>query len=148
MPHLPPSRGNVGRSSGIRGVLTAISPGVGHFINYKCTCALARFLVPCILSEKMEATAVKKVLVSIGENRRIVSFSSTPASSDAEILSKAIKETFGDVQKSGQEFYIQVRNKEWGGLFLDVLDQEIVDKAVINVLLKPQTHEVSCEKII
>ena len=40
----------------------------------------------------MEATAVKKVLVSVGENRRIVSFSSTPASSDAEILSKAIKE--------------------------------------------------------
>ena len=50
---------------------------------------------------KIEATAVKKVLVSVGENRRIV-FSSTPASSDAEILSKAIKETFGDVLKSGQ----------------------------------------------
>ena len=134
----------MGRSSGIRGVLTTdISPGVRHLINYKC--AVPRALH---FERKMEATAVKKVLVSVGENRRIVSFSSTPASSDAEILSKAIKETFGDVLKSGQEFYIQVKNEEWGGLFLDVLDQEIVDKAVINVLLKPQTREVSCEKII
>ena len=48
---------------------------------------------------------MKKVLVSVGENRRIVSFSSTPASADAEVLSKAIKETFGDVLKSDQEFF-------------------------------------------
>ena len=88
------------------------------------------------------------VLVSVGENRRIVSFSSTPASTDAEVLSKAIKETFGDILKSDQEFFIQAKNEEWGGLFLDVLDQEIVDKAVVNVLLKPQTHEVSCCEFI
>ena len=37
-----------------------------------------------------------------------------------------------------------MRNEEWGGLFLDVLDQQIVDKSVINVLLKPLAHEVSC----
>lgn len=89
---------------------------------------------------------MKKVLVSVGENRRIVSFSSTPASTDVEVLSKAIKEMFGDVLKSDQEFFIQVKNEEWGGFFLDVLDQEIFDKAVINVLLKPKTHEVSCDK--
>ena len=88
------------------------------------------------------------VLVSVGENRRIVSFSSTPASTDAEVLSKAIKETFGDILKSDQEFFIQAKNEEWGGLFLDVLDQEIVDKTVVNVLLKPQTHEVSCCELI
>ena len=92
MPHLPPPGGNLGRSSGIRGVLIAdISPGVGHLINYKCACALSWFLVSCILSERMEATVVKKVLVSVGENRHIVSFSSKPGFSDAEILSKAIK---------------------------------------------------------
>ena len=89
------------------------------------------------------ATVVKKVLVSVGENRLIVSFSSVPASSDAEILSKVIKETFGDELMSWQEFYIQVNNEKWCGLFLDVLDQEIVDKAVTNVLLKLQTREVS-----
>ena len=55
----------------------------------------------------MEATVVKKLLVCIGENRRTVSFSSTPASFNAEILSKAKEKTFGNVLKSGQEFYIQ-----------------------------------------
>ena len=49
-------------------------------------------------SRKMDATI--KVLMNIGENRRIVSFSSTPASTDAEALSKAVKETFCDVLKS------------------------------------------------
>ena len=84
----------------------------------------------------MDAT-IKKVLVNVGENRRIVSFSSMPASTDAEALSKAVKETFCDVLKSDQQFFIQVKNEDWGRIFLDVLDQEIVDKAVINVLVKP-----------
>ena len=94
--------------------------------------------------EKMEADTLKTVLVSVGENRRIVSFTSNSSCSDAEVLSKAIKERFADILSSEQQFFIQVKNEEWGGLFLDVLDQQIVDKSIINVLLKPLAHEVSC----
>jgi hypothetical protein len=90
------------------------------------------------------AERVKTVLVNVGENRRIVSFSNTPSSTDAEALSKAIKETFGDILKSDQEFFIQVKNEAWSGVFLDVLDQEIVDKAVVNVVvIQKPVEEVS-----
>ena len=86
------------------------------------------------------------MLVKIGDNRRVVSFSSTPGSTDAEALTKAIKETFRDVLiRPNQELLIQVLKsdfKEWGEVFIDVLDKEIEDKSVINVLLKP-IQEVS-----
>lgn len=87
---------------------------------------------------------MKTVLVNVGENRRIVSFFSTPSCTDAEALTKATKETFGDILKSDQEFFIQVKNEEWGGVFLDVLDQEIIDKAVVNVVLKPLQEVSHC----
>ena len=80
---------------------------------------------------------MKTVLVNVGENRRIVSFSSALGSKDVEALTKTIKETFGDILKSDQKFFILAKNEEWGGIFLDVLDQEIIDKAVVNVVLKP-----------
>ena len=91
---------------------------------------------------------MKTVLVNFGENRRIVSFSSVPApTTDAEALAKAIKETFSDILKPEQDFFLQVKTDEsgaWGGVFIDVLKQEIVDKAVINVvIIQKPIQEVS-----
>ena len=59
------------------------------------------------------------------------------------MLKSAVVETFGDVLKSNQDFFIQVKNEQWGGMFIDVLDKEIVDKAIINVILKA-TEQVCC----
>ena len=71
-----------------------------------------------------------------------------PASTtDAEALAKAIKETFGNVLKPDQEFFLQVKTDDsgvWGGVFLDVLNQEIMGKAVTNVVvIQKPIQEVS-----
>ena len=55
---------------------------------------------------------MKTVLVNVGENRRIVSFSSALGSKDVEALTKTIKETFGDILKSDQKFFILAKNEE------------------------------------
>ena len=87
---------------------------------------------------------MKTVLVNVGENRRIVSFSSMPSSMDAEALAKVIKETFGDVLKPDQEFSNYDDSGVWSGIFLEVLDQEIMDKAVVNVvMIQKPIQEVS-----
>ena len=102
----------------------------------------------CVQIETKMEERVKTVLVNFGENRRIVSFSSVPApTTDAEALAKAIKETFSDILKPEQDFFLQVKTDEsgaWGGVFIDVLKQEIVDKAVINVvIIQKPIQEVS-----
>ena len=88
-------------------------------------------------------SAEKTVLVTVKENRRIVSFSSEPGSTDADVLSKAVKEVFGDVLKLNQDFFIQVKKEQWSGMFIDVLDEDIVDKAIVNVIVKA-TEQVCC----
>ena len=87
----------------------------------------------------------KVVLVSIGENTRRVTFSipesseSTPVS-DTEALVQAIRVTFTDILQPDQNFFLQIKSKEWGGEFIDLLgNQKIPEKSVIRAVVKPVT---------
>ena len=83
----------------------------------------------------------KKVIVSLGENKRIVSFSTCAASDDVEALTQAICTAFKDVLQPDREFFLQIKNEEWGGAFLDVLgSDEIADRSVVRAVLKPVTE--------
>ena len=101
-----------------------------------------------VLVSKME----KVVLVCMGENKRIVPFS-TPAGSesqlqtassatvaDTEALAAAIRVAFKDVLQPGQEFFLQLKNEEWGGVFVDLLGGPIPDRSVVRAVLKPVTE--------
>ena len=77
-----------------------------------------------------------KVLVLLGDNTRVVCYNST------KDLKDSIVETFKDVIE-GQDFFLQVKSEEWGGLFVDLKDdEEVVDKSVIKAVIKPRKVEV------
>ena len=83
----------------------------------------------------------KMVLVSVGDNKRIVSFSTPAVSADTEALTEAIRVSFKDILQPGQDFFLQLKSEEWGGVFLDLLQsQEIFDRSVVNVVMKPMSE--------
>ena len=85
----------------------------------------------------------KQVIVSMGDNKRVVSFSNTATSavSDAKALTQAIRASFKDILQPGQEFFLQLKSEEWGGVFLDLLgSEEIANRSVVKAVLKPVTE--------
>lgn len=88
----------------------------------------------------------KEVLVSIGENTRIVPFA-IPSSSesapvvDVEGLKQATRATFEDVLQPGQDFFLQIKSEEWGGAFIDLLsNQRIAEKPIFRAVVKTVTE--------
>ena len=88
---------------------------------------------------------VKTVLVTMGENMRPVSFTTSLSAAavpdDTKALEQAIRLKFKDILQPGQEFIMQLRSEEWGGEFLDVFgNQEVADRSVVKVVMKPMSH--------
>jgi len=90
---------------------------------------------------------MKTVLVSMGDNNRVVAFGRTSdvRPVDSEALTLAIKAAFSDVLLPGQTFFLQIKSEEWGGVFVDILQQaEIPDKSMIKAVVmnvqKPEIH--------
>ena len=91
----------------------------------------------------MDADAqIKRVLVGMGDNNRVVSFQTTD-SDDITALSASIEDVFSDVLLPGQTFFLQVKSEEWSGVFLDLLEKaEIRDKSVIKAVVRKPAAEV------
>lgn len=83
-------------------------------------------------------TLTKTILVLLGENSRVVTFSSSSDaifSTDKEAAVSAILHTFRDVLPAGADFFMQVKREEWGGVFVDLLDADILlDKSVVKAV--------------
>ena len=79
------------------------------------------------------------MLVKMGQHNRLVSFS-TPITSplttfDMKALKEAIQGKFADVLQAGQEFFLQLKNEEWGE-FLDLQGNETIgDKSTIKAVI-------------
>ena len=81
------------------------------------------------------------MLVTVGMNTRHVSFSTPELTADMEALVQAIQDTFADNLQPGQQFFLQIKNEEWGGTFIDVQDrQEIADRSIVRVVMKSMTE--------
>lgn len=100
-------------------------------------------------SSRLALNFVEMELVCLNENRRVVSFSTPETSAvadaahttDVERLTQAIRVSFNNVLQPGQEFFLQVKNEEWEGVFLDLLeDKDVTDWAVFKAVLKPVTE--------
>lgn len=80
----------------------------------------------------------KEVLVRMGENTRPVFFSTVIT--DTEPLMQAIRVTFADVLQPGQDFFLQLRRKEWDNAFVDSVGcQEVANRSVVRAVMKPVT---------
>ena len=80
----------------------------------------------------------KNVLVSLGDNTRVVAFQSGgDGADDLSSLSDAIKGIFKDVLLPGQTFFLQVSSSEWGGMFIDLgSGVSVKEKSVIKAVLQ------------
>lgn len=82
------------------------------------------------------------MLVGLGESRRIVTFETSAILTDIECLKKAIRSVFPEVLGPGQDFFLQIKNEEWGGVFIDLLDGEVLNKSTMRAILKPAVPAV------
>ena len=78
----------------------------------------------------------KKVVVTLGKRKRIVSFKSEAAHSDRWILAKRIREEFQDRLKDDRgEIVLQMKNSEVND-FIKVGDDDVIeDKAVLEFFI-------------
>ena len=87
--------------------------------------------------------ATKQILVSVGENHRVVCIHPSTELKDTALLKNGIKQMFADILPPRCDFYIQMKSAEWGGVFIDVdLEEEIAEKSVVNVVLKSKEVQI------
>ena len=84
--------------------------------------------------------ATKTVLVSLEERNRPVTFSGTK-----EALIKAIEVVFLDVLGESKDIYLQIKDESWGGIFVDILEQEIPDRGIIKATRVVSTTSVESQ---
>ena len=77
----------------------------------------------------------KSVLVMLGENTCVVTFSAGSSMTEKEAVTSAIHLTLSDVLVLHHNFFLQVKSEEWGGAFVDLLSDNIVDKSVVKAVL-------------
>ena len=76
------------------------------------------------------------MLVSMGEHKRPVKFSTIIRITDKEALTQAVQVTFDDILQPGQEFFLQLESEDWG-TFLDLPDShEVADRSVVKAVIK------------
>ena len=73
-----------------------------------------------------EDTRIKTVLVCVGERRRPVQFSGFN-----QQLCTAVRKAFSDVITPTDEVFLQVKDETWGGMFIDLVDQDVPDRSVL-----------------
>ena len=88
----------------------------------------------------------RKVLVTVGNNNRIVAFTMpdpsialdfTPVYNDVAVLARAIRVAFKDVITSDQEFFLQIKNQECGGMYVDLVETgQVANRSVCRAVLK------------
>ena len=123
MPHYPPP-GQCRRNGGVFNLIltSKVAPYVGNLtrtITHERKCAINKKLH---VSEKVHNMASEKcILVLLGNNTWVVKFTSGVVDVHA----------FSDVLQPGHEFFLKVKREEWGGVFVDVQenDEIVVVKA-------------------
>ena len=88
--------------------------------------------------------AEKGVLVRYGERSRSVTFTSG-SESDSDLLLKEVVKTFDDQMPKSTKLFLQIKEEEWGGEFVDVSrTQSIPDRSVLKVVMQ----KVSANNIV
>ena len=79
----------------------------------------------------------KRALVSIGENTHVVCFCMSADSGEEDALAQAVQVAFKDILHGDQEFFLQCKDEEWGGAFVDLAGTaQVSDKSVCRVVVK------------
>ena len=86
------------------------------------------------------------VLVLFGQHTRARPVSFVPNTNPEETqkaMLTAILSVFSDKLPPKSSLILQIRDDEWGGMFVDLISQEILDKSVVKVLVDDSRKQVS-----
>ena len=89
---------------------------------------------------------MKTILVCLGEKherRRPVQFSGSN-----QQLCSAGRNAFSDVLTPTDEIFLQIKDKTWGGMFIDLVDQDVPDRSVLkaNITSESQAPKATCDQ--
>lgn len=80
----------------------------------------------------------KTVLVSLNERNRVVEFSGSLMSD----FVCTVKDAFADVLKKPAHIVLQIKDENWGGVFIDVQSMEAIkDRSILRVIVEERNNE-------
>ena len=83
----------------------------------------------------------KSVLVQLGEFNRVVQFEHCPdaGGTERDSLVIAVRATFSDRINPHDRLTLQVKDDDWGGVFVDCVGDKIPNRSIMKVVLeKPE----------
>ena len=98
----------------------------------------SRVVRACLCKPQMDER--KRVLVQFGDNCRCIVVPTTSETTQLEkkLLEEKICNMFSDLLAPRDKIYLQVKDEEWGGIFADVFENDVVHKSVFKmVAIKP-----------
>ena len=84
----------------------------------------------------------RNVLVCFGERKRVLAFSACRGKRDGDGLLVAVLQGFSDIigKPVMDNICLQIRDENWGGEFVDLLDQGVPDRSVVRLIVVKQTE--------
>lgn len=93
--------------------------------------------------------AEKEVLCCVGERRRPVTYSLEDGKCESDSLLEAVKMVFQDVIPSSRRVFLQVKDENWAGEFVDIHGADsIPHHAVIRVVAEKPSPQVRKELLL
>ena len=81
----------------------------------------------------------KKVVVQFGSFNRVIHVVSGE-NNEREVLLKQIREVFRERIGTDDRVTLQVKDKEWEGMFIDFFSNEVPDRGVFRVIVEPRAE--------
>ena len=63
-------------------------------------------------------------------------------------LCTAVRNAFADVLSPTDEIFLQIKDETWGGMFIDLVDQDVPDRSVLkaNITAESQAPKATCDQ--
>ena len=89
----------------------------------------------------------KQVLVQLGSHNRVVAVQDSVSGSllEREALISSTRITFSDKIEGDDTITLQLKDEDWGGVFVDYYQDKVPDKSMFRVIVeKPQVSNSIC----
>ena len=89
----------------------------------------------------------KRVLLQFGDHNRCIDVPSATQSSksEQELLIERVRDVYSDLLPSNCTIFLQVKDEEWEGVFVDYFEGTVPDKSIFRIVTaKPVEVKIQC----
>ena len=88
----------------------------------------------------------KRVLLQFGDNSRCAEVpSASSLQSERELLIERIQEVYSDLLPPNCNIFLQLKDEQWGGVFVDYFESTIPDRSIFKIVTaKPVQVKCNC----